>query len=562
MACDVHHAWVSFLALGPRKIRNEGTLTVLISYIRHERIQGDIMMLCVALGIMFVVAAIWLWLRRKRLSGIPGPGGSCIWGNAWQLADRDTIHRTLAAWSRQYGPVYTVRLLHQRLVVVSGQHALQETLVTKGFQTGGRPTGTRLSYFFKNTGILLNTEPDATWRLLRKISQRHMKQFGDGMSRLEVIITSVADDMFRVFRKNAGKPFDPKAVINLTSLKSISFLLSGQRASDDDPLVQMVENMLRGFIYVAPITTPGLMLYDWFPWLRHLRLKTWRSVERLAAARDSTWQRILDTSRHLPDDVSIANRLLLQAEATKLKGVGNGNRNHGNGHSESEISDTDAKLTCVTLFLAGIATTAYSFHSLVNLLAHHTDVQEQIRKEIVRIVPGGRSVALENKPEMPYTSAVVLEALRYTSVSALGIPHRVTRDVKISGFLIPKDTPIITNLWALHHDPDVWGDPHNFRPDRFLTSRGELVPADHILRKHLMPFGAGTRVCVGESLALARLFIWTASLVQRFDISPAAGNLPQLTHTDNYRFGAVVASRPYEVIVIERTAHQEEKTNC
>ena len=68
----------------------------------------------------------------------------------------------------------------------------------------------------------------------------------------------------------------------------------------------------------------------------------------------------------------------------------------------------------------------------------------------------------------------------------LALPHTAIRDTAIGGYTIPKDAWVIPNLYACHHDHDVWGDPDNFRPERWIDEHGAL-------RKHqaFIPFSLG-----------------------------------------------------------------------
>lgn len=86
--------------------------------------------------------------------------------------------------------------------------------------------------------------------------------------------------------------------------------------------------------------------------------------------------------------------------------------------------------------------------------------------------------------------------------------------VSIGEFAIPKDTHVIINLWALHHDKNEWDQPDRFMPERFLDPTGGhlITPTPSYL-----PFGAGPRSCIGEALARQELFIFMASMLQRFD---------------------------------------------
>ncbi len=490
--------------------------------------------------VVLCVAVFRLKYTKKSLKHIPGPDtGSLLLGHI-PLVDFEALHRNLADWSRKYGSVYKLRLLHKRLVVVSGQEALHEMLVKKGIETGGRPDSFRAKYVTENTGIILNLRPDARWKALRKTTQKHLKQFGDGMSRLEQLIASVGDDLLEDFRETEGAPCDPRQTLLNTVMKSISFLLTGKRAANDDPLLDLFKRFEVQQQYFST-DHPIMALHDFFPWLRYLRLKTWQPIEDIVVTRDKLWDMMKQITMAYPENDSLAKLLLSKVSSDNSGGDGN------------FVREIDAKLACAGLIFAGTSTTAYTSYALINLLAHNPSVQEEIYQETCKVLPDGFLVTLENKPRMPYTTATILEAVRYISTVALGVPHRSISDVEISGILIPNDTLILTNLWALHHNPDVWGDPDRFRPERFLDDDGHLVPADHIYRKNLMPFGAGTRVCVGESLALTRLFLWIARLIQRFDITPAEGNDCTITFCENYTLnGVLMESKPYRVHFSER----------
>src|SRR5437868_4098343 len=112
---------------------------------------------------------------------------------------------------------------------------------------------------------------------------------------------------------------------------------------------------------------------------------------------------------------------------------------------------------------------------------------------------------------MPYTEAVIAETLRYSSLTPMGVFHTTMEDVEFHGYSIPKGTIVMPNQFYVHHDPKVWGDPMNFRPERFLTSEGTF-------KKHeaLIPFSIGRRQCLGEALARDSLFLFATNLFQKY----------------------------------------------
>ncbi len=490
------------------------------------------------------LAVVWyLWTSRSPLQSIPGPRPLPLLGNVLQLKEVRNRHKTLHQWHKEFGPVCKLRLLNTNIVVISGYDALHEALVVKGTETGGRAHYFRHRYIGLRTGILTSTDTDATWRALRKVAQRHLKQFGDGLSRLEAIIEEFAEDMYESFQTVAGKPLDPRDVVIGAAVRIIAFLLSGQRTESGDPILEQMETYEKLFAKgLSPFTHLRLVMYDWVPWLRHLRLQSWQEVHQVTEVRDVLWAEIKDMARRYPESRSFARLLLSHCHDVADY------RPETAAFPTCVLTESDAKMATANLLFAGMATTSNTFYAAINILAHKEKVQQRIAEEIERVVPPGDPVAVKNKPDMPYTRAFLYELLRYTSIVALGVVHRAVETVQIVGYTIPEGTRIQTNLWALHHDPEFWKDPEEFRPERFLDEHGDLLLADHPNRKHLMPFGAGTRVCLGESLALTRLFIWTAALIQRFRILPAEGNTPDLAEANSYVFAGILASKSYRVI--------------
>lgn len=87
---------------------------------------------------------------------------------------------------------------------------------------------------------------------------------------------------------------------------------------------------------------------------------------------------------------------------------------------------------------------------------------------------------------LPYTNAVIMECQRFASLVPLSIAHRNMKSTKLLGYHIPRDCVIIPNIWNVLHDPELWDDPDDFRPERFLSSEGHLIKPEYFI-----PFSAG-----------------------------------------------------------------------
>ncbi|CAG7826328.1 unnamed protein product, partial [Allacma fusca] len=143
----------------------------------------------------------------------------------------------------------------------------------------------------------------------------------------------------------------------------------------------------------------------------------------------------------------------------------------------------------------------------------HLDVQKKFQKEIDDVIGQSRQPSLTDKPKMIYAEALTCEVLRKSSLAPFGVFHTATENTTFEGFDMPEGTLIVSNQYYVHHDPKIWGDPENFRPERFISPEGRIQK-----KEYLIPFSIGKRVCPGETLARDSIFLFLTNLFQRFEI--------------------------------------------
>ncbi len=103
------------------------------------------------------------------------------------------------------------------------------------------------------------------------------------------------------------------------------------------------------------------------------------------------------------------------------------------------------------------------------------------------VVGSGRQPSMKDKVNMPYTEACLLEIQRMADIIPLNAPRFTTEDIQLSGdHFIPKGHTVLFLFHAVHRDPNVWGDPYVFRPERFLDEDGKVFGRDRV-----MPFSLG-----------------------------------------------------------------------
>jgi cytochrome P450 len=144
--------------------------------------------------------------------------------------------------------------------------------------------------------------------------------------------------------------------------------------------------------------------------------------------------------------------------------------------------------TIADLFQAGSESTSTTLAWTILYLTQYPEVQTKLQAEIQAVSGNSRLCSISDRPSMPYAEAVISEVLRYSSLVPLGAPHRLSVDKQVKGYTLPKDSLITPNQYYIHFDPKIWGDPQNFRPERFLDASNQFKKP-----LHLIPFSIGRR---------------------------------------------------------------------
>ena len=112
--------------------------------------------------------------------------------------------------------------------------------------------------------------------------------------------------------------------------------------------------------------------------------------------------------------------------------------------------------------------------------------------EICDVIGPDRTPSMRDRQEMTYMEATLLEVLRKGDIVPLSVTHSLSRDVTFHGYSIPQDAMIIPHLSSVLQDPEVWGDPENFRPERFIGPDGKLARPEEFI-----PFSTGRKKPLG-----------------------------------------------------------------
>lgn len=179
----------------------------------------------------------------------------------------------------------------------------------------------------------------------------------------------------------------------------------------------------------------------------------------------------------------------------------------------------------LALFQGGTDTSAATVEWVLSLLLNNPQVLKKAQAEIDTNVGSNRLVEESDKNNLPYLQCIIQETLRMYPTGPIGLPRESRGVCQVGKYHVPKGSMLIYNIWAIHNDPNIWKEPRNFEPERFMGYEGTRLGYKY------MPFGTGKRVCPGEHLASKVIWLAVAILIQCFQWERISEELVDMEET-------------------------------
>ena len=454
--------------------------------------------------------AFWLYkfFKLQLREKLPGPrrwplvGTMLSFNHTRMLQDEYLLHV-----ARRYGDLCALRGFGNDFVMLNTYDVIREAAVTKSNQFVNRKVGHGFTWKQVDPhGENMAHNDFAKIKQTRNTTLSIFRELGVGRAAMEELVADEARLLLDRFRSFEGKAFNCNFLVQLSVLNNIQRVLFNKRFDFDDVemrRMQVHSNRIVAtfkFVFLFDIVPPLRFL----PGLRRLFTDFVDANKNILTFMTRQAQTIIDKqSQEELEDQAVES--YVQAYTQK----------HG---ADSYEVTTVMPQTFEQLFFAGNETTANSMQWTLCLLANRPHVQDKLHAAICDVI--GEDGAYETTSVIPYLDAVVWEVQRFCSVVPIAFPHTVsTKDkVTLAGHVVPNDATYIFNLFAVHRDPKTWGDPEQFRPERFLDEDANFVKHSHVI-----PFGLGKRSCLGELLARQELYIFTANIFHKFRILPPEG---------------------------------------
>lgn len=458
------------------------------------------MVLGVFLGLLLTcLLLLSLWRQNSQRRNLPpGPTPLPIIGNILQLDLKD-ISKSLRNFSKVYGPVFTLYLGRNPAVVLHGYEAVKEALTDHGEEFAGRGVFPVFDKFKKSCGVVFSS--GRTWKEMRRFSLMTLRNFGMGRRSIEDRIQEEARCLVDELRKTNGEPCDPTFILGCAPCNVICSIVFQNRFDYKDQEFLTFLDILNENVEI--LSSPWIQICNNFPAIidylpgRHRKLhKNFAFAEHYFLSKVKQHQESLDINS--PRD--FIDCFLIKMEQEKH-------------NPKTEFTCDNLVFTASDLFAAGTETTSTTLRYSLLLLLKYPEVTAKVQEEIDCVIGRHRSPCMQDRHSMPYTDAVLHEIQRYIDLLPTSLPHAVTRDVKFREYLIPKGTTVIASLSSVLYDDKEFPNPERFDPSHFLDERGKFKKSDYFF-----PFSTGKRICVGEGLARAELFLFLTTILQNFNL--------------------------------------------
>ena len=388
----------------------------------------------------------------------------------------------MEACARVYGDIFTVSIgqVPGSTVFVSNPQAMQEILSTDSKKFDAPSEENEIF------SLLLGDYSVITVSGTRHRRERHLLVppfHGERMQAYGQLMRDITKQVINHWEQD--KPFSIRSSMQTISLRvilqTVFGLHEGQRYQQLEQLLSSVLDMVGSPIRSSMLFFPLLQqdLGRWSPWGRFLRQQ--QQIDDLIYAEIRERREQLDPSR--TDILS----LLMAAR----------------DQAGESMTDVELRDELMTLLTAGHETTASALTWALYWIHKLPEVREKLLQELDSL---GDDPDPNTITRLPYLSAVCSETLRIYPVALITFPRRAKVPLEIMGYQFEPGTLVTGCIYLTHQREDIYPEAKRFRPERFLER--QFSPYEYL------PFGGGSRRCIGAAFAIFEMKLVLATILQ------------------------------------------------
>ena len=372
-----------------------------------------------------------------------------------------------------------------KIVFVNQPEAIQKILTNdrNKFIASGKGNQILQPLLGKSSIVMLGGEPHKRQRqlLVPPFHGARMQAYGQ----------TICDITEKVFEKlSIDKPFIARSVTEEISmqviLQTVFGLYEGERYQE---IKQLMASMLD--MFSSPLSSSFLFfeflqkdLGAWSPWGKFIRLR--EKTDELIYAE-------IAERRKNPQEKGVDILSLLMAASYE---------------DGSSMTDKELRDELMTLLFAGHETTATGIAWELYWIHRIPSVKEKLLEELNTVDDFSDLMSISR---LPYLNAICNETLRITPVAIITFDREVKESVEVLGQSLKPGMMVFGCIYLLHQREDLYPEPKKFKPERFLER--QFSPYE------FMPFGGGTRRCIGDALATFEMKLVLATIISRYDLA-------------------------------------------
>ncbi|KAK7304896.1 hypothetical protein VNO77_42789 [Canavalia gladiata] len=455
----------------------------------------------VAILIFFISHfSIGLILRRSSKNFPPGPRGWSILGALPLLGTMP--HVTLTNMAKKFGPIMFLKMGTCDTVVASSPNTARLFLKTLDSNFSNRPTIAGATHLGYNSQDLVFADYGPKWKLLRKLTNQHMlggKALQDWAhvreSEMKLMVRAMLDCAKQGELVEVSDLLSC-AITNMVSQVVLSHRIFSNKGYESKEFKDMV---------VEFMTISGVNIGDFVPCI------AWMDLQGVVGKMKNLHKRF---------DEFLTNII---EEHVKSSHERKGNLDfldfvmaNGEDPSEERLSLSNIKALLLNLFTAGTDTSSSIIEWALAEMLKNPNIMMKAHKEMDKVIGRKRLLLESDLPKLPYLQAICKETYRMHPSTPLSVPRVAKEPCQVNGYYIPKNTRLNVNIWAIGRDPNLWANPLEFNPERFLNGKNAKIDPSGV-DFELIPFGAGRRICAGYKMAIVVIEYILGTLVHSFE---------------------------------------------
>jgi cytochrome P450 family 110 len=389
-------------------------------------------------------------------------------------------------WSHQYGDIFTMRLGGLgSFVVIGNPQAIQDIFSQDSKFEIGRGNALAQPLVGENSLMLLDGDRHRRERklLMPPFHGERLKTYAKQICLITVQLT----DQWQINQSFVARSAMQKVSLELI-LQIVFGLSEGERYQQLKPLLtawlDMTDSPLRSSMLFF-----RFLQQDWGGWT------PWGQMKRRQRQVHELLQAEIEERRQKETEGQTDILSLLMAARDE------------DGQAMTDVQLRDELLT---ILLAGHETTATTLSWALYQIHRQPEVLEKLQYELDTL---GQNLSPLEMAQLPYLTTVCQETLRMYPVLPIIFPRIAKSSVDIAGHRFDAETTLMASIYLVHYREDLYPNPQQFQPERFRSR--QYAPSEYL------PFGGGSRRCLGYALAELEMKLVLATLLSKYQLALA-----------------------------------------